>query len=92
MFDGNSMVKQWKAHSEAVMSVALSWACPNSLFTCGQDGYVKMWDIRNLDQGAIWAEVTHQRKNDEAVHCLQVNYDSTLVSGGADALVKVYGR
>jgi WD40 repeat protein len=47
------MVECFKAHREPVMSISLNWNNPNNLFTCGQDGFVKLWDMRKL-KDSVW--------------------------------------
>lgn len=57
------MVECFKAHNEPVMAVSLNWNNANSLFTCGQDGFVKLWDMRKL-KDSVWQVEGHLRKND----------------------------
>lgn len=49
VFDRNKMVHSFEAHEQAVMSIAFS-EHPYELFTCGQDGAVKLWDIRKYTE------------------------------------------
>lgn len=71
------------------MGVSLHSNHPNSLFTCSQDGLVRLWDLRKLKEH-LWETVGHHKKNDEAVHFIQTNFDGVTVSGGADSILKVY--
>ena len=48
LFDKNKMTYAFKAHDDSVSSIALT-ANINEFFTCGHDGFVKLWDIRKLD-------------------------------------------
>lgn len=89
LFDSHKMVDSFKAHNEPVMGVSLHSNQPNSLFSCSQDGYVRLWDLRRLDK-QVWETVGHQKKNDEAVHFIQTNFDGVTVSGGADSVLKLY--
>jgi WD40 repeat protein len=84
------MVDSFKAHNEPVMGVSMHSNHANSLFTCSQDGFVRLWDLRKLNQH-IWETVGHEKKNDEAVHFIQTNFDGVTISGGADSLLKLYG-
>lgn len=47
-FDRNKMTHCFKAHEDSVTSIA---ATPNinEFFTCGHDGFVKLWDLRKLE-------------------------------------------
>ena len=71
------------------MGVSLHYNHPNSLFTCSQDGFVRLWDLRKLDKH-IWETIGHQKKNDEAAHFIQSNFDGVAISGGADSILKLY--
>ena len=71
------------------MSISINPNNTNNLFSCGQDGYIKLWDIRKL-KDSVWETLGHNKKSDEAAHCLQTNFDGVTVSGGADSLLKVY--
>lgn len=84
------MVDSFKAHNEPVMGVSMHSNHANSLFTCSQDGFVRLWDLRKLNQH-LWETVGHEKKNDEAVHFIQTNFDGVTISGGADSLLKLYG-
>lgn len=90
LFDSHKMVDSFKAHNEPVMGVSMHSNHANSLFTCSQDGFVRLWDLRKLNQH-IWETVGHEKKNDEAVHFIQTNFDGVTISGGADSLLKLYG-
>lgn len=48
VFDKNRMTYAFKAHDDSVMSVALTCNF-NEFFTCGHDGFVKLWDIRKFE-------------------------------------------
>ena len=71
------------------MGLAARETDANGLWSCGQDAAVKFWDLRKLDN-PIWQTKAHQKKNDQAAHFIQTNFDGLTVSGGADAIVKVY--
>ena len=45
VFDRNKMVHSFEAHEESVMSLCFT-DNPYELFSCGQDGAVKIWDMR----------------------------------------------
>jgi hypothetical protein len=45
------------------MSIAINLNNSNNLFSCGQDGYVKLWDIRKL-KDHVWSILGHNKKND----------------------------
>jgi len=83
------MIDSFKAHNEPIMGVSLHFNNPNSLFTCSQDGFVRLWDLRKVSE-YIWETMGHERKNDEAVHFIQTNFDRVAISGGADSLLKLY--
>lgn len=48
LFDKSKMTYAFKAHEDSVTSIASS-ANLNEFFTCGHDGYVKVWDLRKLE-------------------------------------------
>jgi WD40 repeat protein len=48
LFDQNKLVKEFKAHDGPVMSASLV-SNYNYFFTCGHDGFVKLWDIRKCE-------------------------------------------
>jgi WD40 repeat protein len=89
IFDDKKIVECFKAHKEPVMGISLNWSNANSLFSCSQDGSVKLWDMRRLKEH-VWESIGHQRKNDGAAHFIQTNFDGTCISGGADSLLKIY--
>lgn len=45
VFDKTRVVHSFEAHDESVMSVCFTQN-PFELFSCGQDGAVKQWDMR----------------------------------------------
>jgi WD40 repeat protein len=45
LFDKSRMVHSFEAHEQAVMSLSFT-SNPYELFSCGQDGAVKLWDLR----------------------------------------------
>jgi len=61
MFDQNKLVKSFKAHEGPVMSASLT-SNNNYFFTCGHDGYVKLWDLRRCE--VIEMFVAHEKKHD----------------------------
>lgn len=81
------MVKAFKAHDSPVMSASLT-SNSNYFFSCGHDGYVKLWDLRKFETVVSFA--AHQKKHDEAIHCISTNYDNLTASGGADSIIKIY--
>lgn len=87
IFDKNKMTYCFKAHDDSVMSIALV-ANMNEFFTCGHDGLVKLWDLRKFE--SISTFKAHDKKYDEAVHCLATSSHSIGGSGGADSIIKIY--
>jgi WD40 repeat protein len=53
IFDQNRMTYSFKAHNDSVMSVSLL-SNMNQFFTCGHDGFVKLWDLRKLEPVSIF--------------------------------------
>jgi hypothetical protein len=53
MFDERRMIECFRAHEEAVMGLAARESDANGLWSCGQDAFVKYWDLRKLD-AAVW--------------------------------------
>jgi len=49
IFDRSKLVHSFEAHEESVMSLCFT-ENPYELFTCGQDGAVKLWDMRKYSQ------------------------------------------
>ena len=47
LFDKNRMTYSFKAHDDSVMSLSLTLTS-NEFFTCGHDGFVKLWDLRKI--------------------------------------------
>jgi WD40 repeat protein len=45
IFDRSRLVHSFEAHEESVMSLCFT-SVPYELFSCGQDGMVKLWDLR----------------------------------------------
>ncbi len=45
VFDKSRLVHSFEAHEQSVMSVCFT-DNPYELFSCGQDGAVKLWDMR----------------------------------------------
>lgn len=45
IFDRSKLVHSFEAHDESVMSLSFT-NNPYELFSCGQDGLVKLWDLR----------------------------------------------
>jgi len=45
IFDKSRLVHSFEAHEQAVMSLSFT-NNPYELFSCGQDGAVKLWDLR----------------------------------------------
>lgn len=45
IFDHSKLNHSFKAHDESVMSITFT-NNPYELFSCGQDGYIKLWDMR----------------------------------------------
>ena len=90
------MVNSFEAHEQAVMSIAFS-EHPYELFTCGQDGAVKLWDIRKYTEVCsfkvrIQAIQAHKSKYDEAGHCVSYGKGGYAASGGADGVIKIYAH
>ena len=49
VFDKSKVVHSFEAHEQSVMSVSFT-ENPFELFSCGQDGAVKLWDIRKYTE------------------------------------------
>lgn len=56
IFEHGSLVHSFEAHEESVMSVCL--ASDKELVSCGQDGMVKVWDMRKFDSLAVFRVLT----------------------------------
>ena len=74
------------AHSESISSVLIDSNGIN-VFTGGEDGILKTWDIRNLKTSTdcIVSVQAHEKKADEAIHQI-VRHPKLplLVTSGAD--------
>ena len=49
VFDKSKVVHSFEAHEQSVMSISFT-DNPFELFSCGQDGAVKLWDIRKYTE------------------------------------------
>jgi WD40 repeat protein len=49
IFDRSKLVHSFEAHEESVMSLCFT-NNPYELFSCGQDGLVKLWDLRKYTE------------------------------------------
>ncbi|CAG8522954.1 1082_t:CDS:10 [Paraglomus occultum] len=90
-FDINSgdTIFSMSAHLDSVTSLDID---PSGmiLISGGHDASIRLWDILS-GQTCVQEFMSHRRKSDEGVLCLQ--YHPTLpwlASGGADSVVKIY--
>jgi WD40 repeat protein len=60
------------------------------LVSCGQDGNVRVWDLRKYK--CMGDLNVHVRKYDEGALCLAESREGVVAVGGADGLVKLFGR
>lgn len=53
LFDArlNKVVNEWNAHCEWVTGVT---GCTKGIFTCSEDGYLKLWDLRSAGSVSQW--------------------------------------
>ncbi|KAF9926413.1 hypothetical protein BGZ67_008105 [Mortierella alpina] len=81
------------SHLDAVSSLDID---PAGLVLCsgGHDSSVRLWDIASSTRACLQEFTGHRRKGDEGV--CTVHYHPTMhglmATGGADSIVKVYGR
>jgi len=87
----SSCVAVLRAHRDAVTSVAIEPSLGTQCATASHDQMVRFWDLgtRKIVQN-LEPHQTHQKKFDEAVHCVVYHPTLSMVAhGGADSLVKV---
>ena len=61
IFDRSKMVHSFEAHEQSVMSVCFT-KNPYELFSCGQDGAVKLWDMRKYSQVCSFKVLISKRR------------------------------
>jgi len=86
-------------HTQGASTVAFTGSGLH-MITGGNDGSVKLWDIRGASNKPVTEfvsatnTVAHGRKFDEGVMCVAVHPESNsnpfFATGGADSLVNVY--
>lgn len=96
VFDKSKVVHSFEAHDQAVMSVSFT-NNPYELFSCGQDGAVKLWDMRKYSEVRsfkvrVLSIQAHKSKYDEAGHCISHGSGGLVASGGADGVIKVFAN
>lgn len=94
IFDRSKLVHSFQAHDESIMSLCFT-NNPYELFSCGQDGLVKLWDIRKYSVVCAFKVFyiliqAHKKKYDEAAHCITFGRNNITASGGADGVIKLF--
>lgn len=78
----NKIVKEWMTHSDCTTGLDVS-RDSFTLASCGHDGAVKLWDLRNYE--IIAEKKCHFRKYDEIINDVILLEDKNVViSAGAD--------
>lgn len=81
------------SHLDAVSSLDID---PAGLVLCsgGHDSSVRLWDIASSTRACLQEFTGHRRKGDEGVCTVQYHptMHGLMATGGADSIVKVYGR
>ncbi|KAF9964414.1 hypothetical protein BGZ70_006497 [Mortierella alpina] len=81
------------SHLDAVSSLDID---PAGLVLCsgGHDSSVRLWDIASSTRACLQEFTGHRRKGDEGVCAVQYHptMHGLMATGGADSIVKVYGR
>ena len=86
--------KQFEAHERCVSNVKINPRAENVFLTCGLDGLLKVWDMRN-EQTPLFLLKKHQASASEAedeakLFGLTWNGTSQILSGGSDGRVTVH--
>jgi striatin 1/3/4 len=84
----SACIKEIVGHTDAVSSLAFS-PVGHQLVSGGHDGSIRTWDVRKFQ--CLHEMLAHLKKYDEMVRVVALHSaQPLLVSGGADAIVRLY--
>ena len=86
--DSDKKIKEMAAHSDSVTGV--QFRNHFQLISCGQDGNVRVWDLRKYK--CTTDSAVHVKKYDEGALCLGLSSEGMLAVGGADGLLKLFAQ
>jgi WD40 repeat protein len=87
IYNQNSLVNSFKAHSDAIIRIKQSPFNTNYVATCSFDGTVKIW---NVSSSFDWTLITTYSQHTSWVRALEWLDSDTLASGWSDKTIKLW--